>query len=274
MKHSILFLLGTLNLWAQATVQQTNCPLVLNPGTIVVAQSVGGNNANYPIIILACYQLSPSSFVITQGAPGTMPVISVSGAVASGAAGSTGNIQINAGSGIFGALATLGESYLSLSNVTTGNATTSAHGFLPKIPGLAGYCLDPVTGTWLLESCADTQGPTGPAGPTGPTGATGATGPAGPTGATGATGAQGPAGPSGSGYTEIRNEVPSGTVNGTNAFFAIANAPVSGSVNIYLNGLKMSPTTDYTISSYMITFTTGSIPQTGDILNADYLYMP
>lgn len=233
MKHSILFLLGTLNLWAQATVQQTNCPIVLNPGTIVVAQSVGGNNANYPIIILACYQLSPSSFVITQGAPGTMPVISVSGAVASGAAGSTGNIQINAGSGIFGALATLGESYLSLSNVTTGNATTSAHGFLPKIPGLAGYCLDPVTGTWLLESCA-----------------------------------------SGSGYTEIRNEVPSGTVNGTNAFFAIANAPVSGSVNIYLNGLKMSPTIDYTISSYMITFTTGSIPQTGDILNADYLYMP
>ena len=218
----------------QASVQQTNCPRILDPGTIVVAQSIGGNNANYPIIILACYLLDPSQFTITPGSGGAMGTISVTGSVASGAAGTTGNIQINNGSGFFAAIASINEGYLSLSNVTTNNATTSAHGFLPKIPGTAGLCLDSSTGTWLSQVCGTASGSGAP--------------------------------------IEVRNEIPSGTINGVNTTFTLENTPIGGSVNVYLNGLKLTPSVDlYTFSGNTITFST-YVPETGDVLNVDYLH--
>lgn len=68
----------------------------------------------------------------------------------------------------------------------------------------------------------------------------------------------------------ITNEVPSGTVNGSNDTFTLANTPVAGTVQLYNNGLRQTLTTDYTISSATITFTAGNIPLTGDVLIADY----
>lgn len=67
----------------------------------------------------------------------------------------------------------------------------------------------------------------------------------------------------------VFNETPSGTINGVNTTFALANTPTAGTVRIYLRGLRMKLTTDYTISGSTITMI--NIPDTGDDLIADYL---
>lgn len=67
----------------------------------------------------------------------------------------------------------------------------------------------------------------------------------------------------------VFNEVPSGTINSSNVTFTLANAPMSGTVRGYENGLRLKPTTDYSISGSTITFV--SAPTTGDLLLFDYL---
>lgn len=76
------------------------------------------------------------------------------------------------------------------------------------------------------------------------------------------------------GATFVENEVPSGTINGTNDTFTLANTPNSGTLALYANGLRLKSGSgnDYTISGDTITFLTGAIPQTGDVLLADYQY--
>ena len=81
---------------------------------------------------------------------------------------------------------------------------------------------------------------------------------------------------SGSGLTTanfVFNEVPTGTINGTNAIFTLANTPVAGTVTVYKNGLRQIPGagSDYTISTNTITYEAGNIPQTGDVHVADYM---
>lgn len=68
----------------------------------------------------------------------------------------------------------------------------------------------------------------------------------------------------------IENEVPSGAIDGTNMTFTLANTPVAGSVQLYLNGLrqKSGAGNDYTISGATITYL--AAPKTGDMLTADY----
>lgn len=70
------------------------------------------------------------------------------------------------------------------------------------------------------------------------------------------------------------NETPSGTVNGTNATFTLANAPSpAGSLILTKNGvIQKAGGVDYTLSSLTITFVTVAIPLTGDILIAWYRY--
>lgn len=72
--------------------------------------------------------------------------------------------------------------------------------------------------------------------------------------------------------TFVTSEVPSGTINGTNPTFTLANTPTSGSLQLYVDGVRMNPggSNDYTISGGTITFQTGAIPQTGDVILADY----
>lgn len=67
----------------------------------------------------------------------------------------------------------------------------------------------------------------------------------------------------------IVREVPSGTINGSNVTFTLANTPQSGKEMIYLNGLLQTITTDYTISTNTITF--GTAPFSGDTLVATYV---
>jgi hypothetical protein len=69
----------------------------------------------------------------------------------------------------------------------------------------------------------------------------------------------------------VYNETPSGTINGSNVTFTLANTPVSGKVSLYKNGLKLSPS-EYSITGATITYTVA--PNTSpftDILLADYI---
>lgn len=70
----------------------------------------------------------------------------------------------------------------------------------------------------------------------------------------------------------VVGETPSGTVDGTNDTFTLANTPTSGTVRLYVNGVRMNAGVgnDYTISTNTITFLSGAIPQTGDVILADY----
>lgn len=66
-------------------------------------------------------------------------------------------------------------------------------------------------------------------------------------------------------------EIPTGTLNGTNTSFTLANPPSpGGSLTLYRNGLVQLNNVDFTLSGGTITFTAGSIPQAGDILQAYY----
>lgn len=71
----------------------------------------------------------------------------------------------------------------------------------------------------------------------------------------------------------VTSEVPSGTVDGSNTNFTLANTPTAGTVKVYVNGVRMNPGSgnDYTISGNTLTFLTGAIPTTGDVLLADYM---
>ncbi len=85
----------------------------------------------------------------------------------------------------------------------------------------------------------------------------------------------GTSGPCGSGTgastTFIDAEVPAGAVNGSNAAFTLAYVPnPPASLALYRNGLLMRQGGDYTLSGNTITFVTGAVPQTSDILTAFY----
>jgi hypothetical protein len=68
----------------------------------------------------------------------------------------------------------------------------------------------------------------------------------------------------------VTRETPTGTVNGVNATFTLANTPLSNTEEIYLNGLLQEPGAgnDYTISTNTITML--NIPATGDRLRVNY----
>ena len=66
----------------------------------------------------------------------------------------------------------------------------------------------------------------------------------------------------------IRKETPSGTINGTNTSFTLANTPVAGSEELYRNGQLLTLTEDYTISGSTITLVTA--PVAGEILRVSY----
>lgn len=68
----------------------------------------------------------------------------------------------------------------------------------------------------------------------------------------------------------ITRETPSGSVNGSNTAFTLANTPVAGTEQVFLNGLLQEPGAgnDYTISGGTITYLTA--PVTGDRLRVSY----
>ncbi len=68
----------------------------------------------------------------------------------------------------------------------------------------------------------------------------------------------------------VVRETPSGSVNGSNTAFVLANTPLAGSEEIYLNGLQQEPGAgnDYTISGANITYLTA--PLAGDKIRVSY----
>jgi len=78
-------------------------------------------------------------------------------------------------------------------------------------------------------------------------------------------------GPLGAPGAVVFNEVPSGSINGSNTSFSLAHAPASG-IQLYLNGVLQQPGSgkDYTLSGATITMI--AAPNTGDVLLAAYQY--
>ena len=68
----------------------------------------------------------------------------------------------------------------------------------------------------------------------------------------------------------VDKEIPSGSINGSNTAFTLANAPISGSEHVYLNGMlqESGAGNDYTISGTAITML--SAPLTGEKLRVTY----
>jgi phage-related tail fiber protein len=60
--------------------------------------------------------------------------------------------------------------------------------------------------------------------------------------------------------------------DGLTTIYNLANTPVTGSEHVYVNGVLQNPGAgnDYTIASAAITFLTGAIPQTGDVVLVSY----
>ncbi len=68
-------------------------------------------------------------------------------------------------------------------------------------------------------------------------------------------------------------EAPSGAINGSNTTFTVAFTPSpAGSLQLYLNGLRLDAGVDYSLLANTVTFFVASTPQTGDLLLASYRY--
>lgn len=79
--------------------------------------------------------------------------------------------------------------------------------------------------------------------------------------------------PSGTAGNYAENETPTGTINGSNKSFTLAQTPSPvGSLKLYLNGLRLKSAAgnDYTLSSKTITMLYA--PETGSNFLADYRY--
>jgi fiber protein len=68
----------------------------------------------------------------------------------------------------------------------------------------------------------------------------------------------------------VTRETPTGTINGVNVTFTLANTPIAGTEEVYLNGILQEPGAgnDYTIATSTITMLTA--PGTGDRLRVTY----
>lgn len=87
-----------------------------------------------------------------------------------------------------------------------------------------------------------------------------------------ATGGSGTSGPGTTvGGTNVYGEVPGGTVNGSNVNFTTANVFFTGSLRVFINGLRQKGNgIDYT--EVTGGFTAITAPQTGDLLVVDYVH--
>ena len=68
----------------------------------------------------------------------------------------------------------------------------------------------------------------------------------------------------------VTRETPSGSINGSNTAFTLANTPIAGTEEVYLNGILQDPGAgaDYTISGNAITYLTA--PISGDKIRVSY----
>jgi len=69
----------------------------------------------------------------------------------------------------------------------------------------------------------------------------------------------------------VDSESPGGTIDGTNASFTLANAPVPpSSLALFRNGMLLQPGPDYTLTGNSLQFVTSKQPSPGDVLQGSY----
>ncbi len=69
---------------------------------------------------------------------------------------------------------------------------------------------------------------------------------------------------------DFNNETPSGTINGSNVTFTLSATPEENdSVLVFVDGLKLKQTTDYSLSGVTLTMVTA--PALGQELTVQYL---
>ena len=68
----------------------------------------------------------------------------------------------------------------------------------------------------------------------------------------------------------VTGEIPGGTVNGVNLAFTLTATPTTGSVALYVNGIRQTQGLDFVVAGNVITFAPASVPLTGYRLQADY----
>ncbi len=71
-------------------------------------------------------------------------------------------------------------------------------------------------------------------------------------------------------YTNVVGEAPTGTIDGVNKEFTIANTPIANTFKLYFNGLRQKETSDFTLSGTTITFV--EAPMEGTNILVDYQY--
>jgi hypothetical protein len=77
---------------------------------------------------------------------------------------------------------------------------------------------------------------------------------------------------SGAAYSYSDDEVPQGAINGTNLAFTLNHPPVGNSLQLVKNGSIQALGSDYTLTGSLITFLSGSVPQSGDLIECWYRY--
>lgn len=85
-----------------------------------------------------------------------------------------------------------------------------------------------------------------------------------------ADGTSGPCGTGASiGFVDL--ETPTGTANGVNTVFTLAQVPAPAtSLHLYRNGILQKAGVDYQVNGNTVTFLSVATPQTGDLLSASY----
>lgn len=68
--------------------------------------------------------------------------------------------------------------------------------------------------------------------------------------------------------TDVDDETPTGTIDGSNTTFTLNYTPINGSIKVFRGGARQTVTEDYTISGTTITFLIA--PQVGEIIRVDY----
>jgi hypothetical protein len=87
-------------------------------------------------------------------------------------------------------------------------------------------------------------------------------------------GTAGPCGTGGTGGTGpvfVDAETPTGAVDGSNAVFTLSASPSpTTSLQVFRNGILQKSGGDYSLSGGVVTFLSGAVPQTGDVIQTYY----